>query len=148
MKKILLICCILSFIMLFGCTNNGSTVDEPTKDSTSMDTLVYTDVDLVSNSSTDYVILLPSTATSEEKIAADELYVFFFEATGIKLNIVEEKDYTSGKFISVGKTDQLKINGIVLNIRKKELLFHQNLLISNLLHLYQVYINYHHNIYN
>ena len=117
MKKILLICCILSFIMLFGCTNNGSIVDEPTKDSTSEDTLVYTNVNLVSNSSTDYVILVPSNATSEEKIAADELYVFFFEATGIKLHVVEEKDYTSGKFISVGKTDQLKNNGIVLNVR-------------------------------
>ena len=62
-----------------------------------------------------YVILLPNNPTDEEEIAASELSVFFFEATGIKIDTVFETDYEEGKYISIGKTQKLKENGIVVN---------------------------------
>ena len=117
MKKILILCCIMSFIALIGCGQDKKESNKETTDTTTEESTLYTDSFLVSDSSTDYVILLPTKSTEEEKIAASELSVFFFEATGIKIETLSENDYTDGKYISIGKTNKLKENGIVVNTR-------------------------------
>ena len=96
MKKTLILFCILSFVLLAGCTeknddneaNNDNEENVEINESNSFD---YTDNDLVANGSTEYVILTPDKITSNEKTAISELSTFFFEATGIKLNTVSEQ---------------------------------------------------------
>ena len=117
MKKVLILCLILSFfLVLVGCDEkkNNSTSNE-NKVEENEEVNFYTDYDLVSNGTTDYVVLLPNNPTDEEEIAASELSVFFFEATGIKIDTISEADYEEGKYISIGKTQKLKENGIVVN---------------------------------
>ena len=116
MKKIFILFIVLSFFMLAGCKEKTITpTDEP--ETIVNDEINYSAHDLVLNGNTDYVIMLPDQTTEEEKIAASELSVFFFEATGIKINTITEKDYTEGKYISIGKTKKLQSNGIVVNTR-------------------------------
>ena len=117
MKKILILCCIISFLTLVGCKKEEKKPDLEHVEPSVENTAEYTDYDLVSEGSTNYVVLLADDCTEEEKIAASELSVFFFEATGVKIETLEEKDYTDGKYISIGKTNKLKENGVVVNTR-------------------------------
>ena len=116
MKKILILCCILSLFMIAGCTEKDQTPNSDNKTNTD-DLIDYTVNDLVLDGKTEYVILIPDKATEEEKIAASELSDFFYEATGVKLDSVSESNHTDEKFISIGSTLKLKENGIIVNTR-------------------------------
>ena len=66
---------------------------------------------LLENGATEYQILLPSSATLNEELAATELTYFFKEATGISLHTLKESasiKAESGKYISIGKTSLLQ----------------------------------------
>lgn len=76
-----------------------------------------TDDMLVINGKTDYKIVLPGNYTDYEKIAANELVLFFREATGIKLPIVydNEVSYSSAsKFLCIGNVSFLTDAGVVI----------------------------------
>ena len=61
---------------------------------------------ILKNGTTDYKILLPESQTDIEAYAASELQNFFYEATGVELEIVKEETETAAmnKYFSVGDT--------------------------------------------
>ena len=69
--------------------------------------------DLISGGNSEYFILLPEKATNKEQTAADELQLFFEQATGKKLEIQKEKsEETKGSFLSVGATKAAEKAGV------------------------------------
>lgn len=70
-----------------------------------------TDVTLVNNKKSDYVIVIPDSATKMETHAAEELQLFIKESTDCTLDIISDKGLThdnSKKYLSVGETSLLK----------------------------------------
>ncbi len=62
---------------------------------------------LVKNSSTDYVLVLPSVLSAELKVAKEEFLYLFKLATGINIEAISEEDATlteNSKYISIGET--------------------------------------------
>lgn len=89
--------------------------------------IAFTEHDLVTAGNSDYFIMVPEKATKNEKVAAEELQLFFEQATGKKLSIKSEKSADAkGKFLSVGDTkaskdakvvpthDEVKYGGFVI----------------------------------
>lgn len=62
---------------------------------------------IVSNGSTEYKLLIPETPLDMESYAAGEFQTFFYEATGLGIDIVKENESlnTNGKYISLGNTN-------------------------------------------
>lgn len=70
-----------------------------------------TDIPLVENHSTDYVIVIPKNATSMEKYAAEELRYFLKESTACEFGIITDENLSADnakKYLSVGQTSLLK----------------------------------------
>lgn len=77
---------------------------------------------LLVDGKSEYKILLPAKPTDEENTAASEFNFFLAQASGVQLEIVNEKDNTlpgSGKFISIGNTklynDNAKVDFSTMN---------------------------------
>jgi hypothetical protein len=74
-------------------------------------TYAETDKFVVQNGESDYKIGLSSNPSEFERLAAEELVLFFEEATGVSLPIVTDKAITYGKsdkVICLGKNDYYK----------------------------------------
>ena len=94
MKKIISIFLSLVFIFAVGCNADKSTSNKTGKM-------------MVKDGETEYAILLPETPTDIESYAAGELKNFFFEATGIELDISNEtgEETSTGKYLALGDTN-------------------------------------------
>ena len=82
-------------------------------------TVTETNVDLVKNGQTDYVIVTPANENHEAVLfAATELRQNFFKATGVSLDVKTdaEIEYTSAsKVLSIGETSFLQTAGVTLD---------------------------------
>ena len=75
--------------------------------------IASSEYDLIASGESDYFILLPEKATKKEQTAADELQLFFKQATGKELEIQKEKSAkTDGRFLSVGATKAAEKAGV------------------------------------
>lgn len=112
--------CVFSASLLFStaCKSNESSSD----DSVSQEPeIVFTDYALVENRTSDYVLLLPAEATPTEKICAAEINLFFSEATGVILPIVNEgttEAASAQQFISIGETQKASAQSVNVNYNK------------------------------
>lgn len=111
MKRIITL--ILSLLLLvtsfsmFACDGNGggggsSASTKPKSDVT----FAATEIDLVTNGTTQYSIVVPANIPKFVQFAADELKALFFKSTGIMLNVVTENSQmtTEGYYLSLGYT--------------------------------------------
>lgn len=105
-KKITLIA--LSFLIAFsafGCSHDSPVSEEKPTDGNSV-TVTDTETVLASSGKTDYKIVLPADADETLITAADELTLFFREATGATLSAVTDRNegYSeNAKIFSLGK---------------------------------------------
>ena len=110
----LLMATLLSCSIFAGCNDKGKEkeiVPEQVKTSFEKPTFENTDIDLVKEGKTEYVIVYPENASSQTKTGIQELQLFFKEATGIELQTYSDANYVekaNSKFISVGQTTQFK----------------------------------------
>ncbi len=127
-----LILLLSSLLTLASCQNNsdkgdGGVLDNSVRD---VEKLVYqgthiynaddTDKDFVVNGTTEYKILVPA-GDSTLSFAQSELVLFFFEATGIKLEIVTDDSIAPGdgaKYISLGNTTLFANSGLTVDAEK------------------------------
>ena len=119
---LILACLMVISTILTGCISNSNTNDPGNLDDGFEDDPVsykYTDSDLIKESTSEYRILVSDDMTSFEATAFSEFNTFFYEATGVVLEVVSDSDYDGGKFISLGETQQFAKSGITIN--KKEL---------------------------
>ena len=89
----------------------GGTVTPPVVD-------VETDIDLVKEGKTDYIIVIPAAADANERTASRELQAFFEEATGIKLTIKTDAGLvfnSNAKHLSIGNTTILASSGVKID---------------------------------
>ena len=86
-------------------------------------TVTETNIDLVKNGASDYVIVTAEKETDDAvKFAVEELRQNFYEATGVELKSQKDSQVTyseNAKFLSIGETSLLQKAGVTLN--KKEL---------------------------
>lgn len=76
--------------------------------------IAETDIDFIKDGNSDYIIVTPDGATTNETFAASELQYFTQGATGVKLPIISEKKAAeSGKYIYVGETKAAKAAGVM-----------------------------------
>lgn len=106
MKKLIsvMLCAVftLSLICTIGCKTTPS---EEFKE-----TSTY----LVRGGYSDYRIVKPQNATSNEEFAVSELHDNFLQATGVDLKIISDTGMTfdGGKYFSVGRTSLLEGSGV------------------------------------
>ena len=77
-----------------------------------------TEIDLVKDGVTEYVLVMPSSPTAYENYAKEELITNFKEATNVTLQVVVDQTVsydTSKKYISLGRTTLLANSGIVVD---------------------------------
>ncbi len=106
MKKIvsLIVGLLLVVSSLFGCSNS----EESNSGS-------WTDIVLYENNSSEYKIVLPKESTEWEQFAADELQLFFKQATSFELPIITDAGLEfseEDKFLSVGETSLYEESGV------------------------------------
>lgn len=109
MKKILAIFFAACFMFTCFACGNKEVVDNG-GDNTEKGGGYYYHLDatenfIVKNGASDYKIVIPKNNTNDEKTAAEELSMFFREATGITLPTVNENKYTGGNAIYLGNTE-------------------------------------------
>ena len=81
------------------------------------DVLKKTDIDLVKDGQTEYVIVEPLNATNYEAYAVKELELYFESASGADVEIVKDATVSydqSKKYLSVGNTTLLAASGVVI----------------------------------
>jgi hypothetical protein len=105
-----------------GNTSSNTSVDVEQEDKvrgTHERTVTETNVDLVKNGQTDYVIVTPANENHEAALfAVSELRQNFFRATGITLDVKTDAEmvYTSAsKVLSIGETSFLQTAGVTLD---------------------------------
>ena len=122
---------IIAFLMLFvvafsmvGCADEKDSSSSQTSQTQKHKALSYakdatngSDLWFVKDGKTDYKIVLPQTATSEEVYGAEFLYDTVKDSTGVRLSTVTETASldTNGYYIAVGKTSLLEKSGIVVD---------------------------------
>ncbi len=77
-----------------------------------------TDKDLVKEGATEYKIVVAKNPSSQVSMAQSELITFFAEATGIRLQVVEDTELThnaSNKYISLGDNALFASSGITVD---------------------------------
>lgn len=107
---------LLAFTLLTGACNNPSTsLDEGNSGNEGkgrgihIQNITETNEKIINNGKTEYKILIPTSASENVTIAAEELRLFFEQASGISLSIVTDDAYEpNGKYFSIGKTTLLK----------------------------------------
>lgn len=73
---------------------------------------------LVKEGKSDYIVVLPKNANEYEELAVEELTSLFYEATGIRLPVVSDLNFTysaNAKVISVGKTALIEQAGLTVD---------------------------------
>lgn len=131
MKKLFtrIICLTLSAFTLFSCAacNDEETSSVPGQSTTRTNAenhqFNYTETDnwLLKNGQTDYVIVIPMTASTEVTYACDELVRYFEEATGVTLKTSVDNNLShnaSNKYISLGDTTLWKTSGLQFDSSK------------------------------
>lgn len=97
--------CFLMMATLVGCKNPADSSDEPQSGNKEP---VFEAVEgkyIVNDGKTEYKILLPQQASNIESYAAMEFQNFFYEATGITIDVLNESGETvQGKYIALGDT--------------------------------------------
>lgn len=128
MKRFLknIFCIVLSGVFLFGCSCKDD--KDETDESVNSETPAYTVVDgkdFISQGKTEYKVLLPENSTTVEVYASGEFQTFFYEATGIAIDIVNEKagETLTGKYVSIGNTELYQNTGIVFDATDKSQAF-------------------------
>lgn len=101
----LILCVAIATCALFGCGGNN---DEPVE----VPNATITDEYLVKDFKSDYSILIPASASSVIRTAADELQTLLYDASGCELPIVTDGENYSGKVISLGETKLQKSNEV------------------------------------
>ena len=105
-----------TFLFAFACTsgqNPDSSSDGPGGDEIQEDRL--TNIDLVKNGTSDYVIVIPEDSDGNVSTASRELQTFFEEATGVKLAIIRDSACVfnpNASYLSIGDTSILKGSGV------------------------------------
>lgn len=117
MKKIMLPIIMIGLLStLVACKKDKDTDPSPIDP---VETIENSDIDLVKNSSTEFIIVYPDNADSIVKVnAVEELSLFFREATGIQLSSKSDKDVTyqkEAKYISIGETSLLSQAGLTVD---------------------------------
>ena len=101
-----------------GCSQQSATNVEPTG--------FYEDpvfessgVNIIENSETDYVIVIPADADDMTVVTADDLSAFWALSTGVTVPVVTDDtivgDVYGGKYISVGNTTVFEKNNVTLD---------------------------------
>ena len=70
-----------------------------------------TDIVLIKNKATDYVIVIPDNPTQMESYAAEELQYFLKESTGCQIGVISDAGLThdnNAKYLSIGETSLIK----------------------------------------
>lgn len=125
MKKFIKITAIfLSFLILFSSCGGGGNEDPKNPsgennngtNSTHKEIVTELSDNFVENGNTDYVIVIPDDATSNEKFASQELSLFLTKSTGIEFVIVKESSAKKDKMLSVGQTKAFKSSGIKADV--------------------------------
>ena len=104
MKKLLtLLLAIMCAFTCFACApNQPQQPQEPEETRTPVATLYKM-------GKSDYKLVIPENPTAEEIMAADELNLFFEEATGFQFEIIYDDQTTSDyNYIYIGRTKQIK----------------------------------------
>lgn len=101
---------------LYGCSDKQTAqqqVAHKTEKKNVKAKIAETDIDFIKDGKSDYIIVTPDGATTNETFAANELQYFIQGATGTKLPIISEKKAAeSGKYIYVGETKAAKAAGV------------------------------------
>jgi hypothetical protein len=109
--------CILLAVSFIGC--KGKPAPDGNKASGTHEREVeLTDQLLCADGKTDYTILLPAEPGLREVTAANELKLFFSQATGVDISIVNETPggaASGGKYLSIGSTELFKATGEALS---------------------------------
>ncbi len=111
---VLIICFALCFAQFAGCKKDnkpdggdtGDKDDSYYEDGTHDFDIEKTDGFILQNGKSDYKIVVSASASQLELTAADELQSFFYEATGVRLDRVNDTGLThsaGNKYLSVGK---------------------------------------------
>ncbi len=109
-----LIMALLIAVSCFGCSSGDDSGGTPggtpsTTIGNHIREITETDEYLIKNGNTDYSLLVPTGYSSTIQTAVQEFTTFFEQASGIKLNVVEDKDIVEGaKYISIGRTTLLE----------------------------------------
>lgn len=113
-KKIMAALLAVSMLFVSACGSCGGKPEDPTA-KTGRGTHVYNNTEtnayIVKDGKCDYEILIPENASETLKNAAQELNLFFKEATEISLSIVTETK-ENGKYLSIGETELYKTSGL------------------------------------
>lgn len=127
-RKTRIVAIILSMFMAFstivtaGCSCSGDDEDNATIRGLHERTVAQTDVDLVKNGASDYVIVTAENETDASvKFAVEELRQNFYESTGVELKTKKDSEVSynaNAKILSVGETALLQQAGVTLD--KKE----------------------------
>ena len=122
-KKIRIFASIIAALLAFSTACGAKGVEEPKARGLHERTVTETNVDLVKDGASDYVIVTPENETSVSvKFAAEELRQNFYEATSIELETKKDSEVTyseTAKLLSIGETTFLDAAGVTLD--KKEL---------------------------
>lgn len=82
--------------------------------------ILKTDIDLVKNGVSEYVVVVPYNASNYETYAKDELCLYFEEVTGVKLNVITDSKVvfdSTKKYISLGRTTVLAGSGETADVQ-------------------------------
>lgn len=117
-KKIIIISTAAALAVIMAVTLTLLLVFKPWKDKNydfdDTPVLKETDIDLVKSGKTDYKVVIPEGYdTNMSSFALSELKLFFAEATGISLTVVDDSEVTAAddKYISLGHTAQFEEKG-------------------------------------
>lgn len=105
-------CLVLIFSFVCGCTECGSSKNDEVSDDLQLDTThggkhEATSKSFLDNGVTDYKLVIPVNATSEEEKTATVVQRYFYEATGVTLSIINDAGLVyndTAKYISIGST--------------------------------------------
>ena len=113
----IILCCFLVFGVSVGCDSETKS-NENEFGTVHVYTSSPTDIDLVKNGTSEYVIVYPEEQNDYHGYAVEELRYFVKEATGIDLPAVSDKDVTyssSAKYLSIGETTLFERAGLSLD---------------------------------
>lgn len=102
-----------------GGDDSGEKPDYITNDKTNYSNISVSDTDLVKNGGTEYKVVYPAgNKPNMLETCISELTLFFEQATGISLNVIDDSDATwssTAKYISLGETSLVTDSGVTLD---------------------------------
>lgn len=128
MKKIIILLLTLVMMTTFmassckGSENNNEEANQNQRSALYIEPESFdeTDIVLIKNKSSEYVIVIPDNPTQMESYAAEELQYFIKESTGCTLSVISDAGIShdnNAKYLSIGETSLLKAQtDIVIDI--------------------------------